>query len=76
MFALNAYPETFGLPSHWAERSRASLVLLAVLGTLTLLFVLWSLYLLVRFAVAFGRASRLLRRKWLAADRSVVVAVP
>jgi hypothetical protein len=36
------------------------------------LFTLWSLYLLIRFVVAFARASRQLRRQWARDDRDAV----
>jgi hypothetical protein len=34
------------------------------------LFVLWSLYLLLRFAISFFKASRQLRNAWNQQDRS------
>jgi hypothetical protein len=36
----------------------------------TILFLLWSTYLLIRFAIAFHIAARNLRRQWLRDDRS------
>jgi hypothetical protein len=36
----------------------------------SLLFAMWNLYLLVRFAIAFAVASRKRRKAWHLADRS------
>jgi hypothetical protein len=65
-----------GLGENWAGRSTTALALLTVFGTAAVLFLLWSLYLLIRFAIAFGRASLKLRRAWLREDRSVVAVAP
>jgi hypothetical protein len=62
---------TFG--SHWAERSSIWLALMVALLVLSILFALWNLYLLVRFALAFRSASCKLRGKWRHADRSTVI---
>jgi hypothetical protein len=35
------------------------------------LFILWSIYLLIRFAISFRRAARQLRHKWTRDDRAV-----
>ncbi len=66
--------EWFG--DYWMERSKS--VIYVMLGTAlpACLFGLWSLYLLARFGWAFGKASRELKRKWDAADRSQVSASP
>jgi hypothetical protein len=58
---------------YWLERSRAVIVVMLVMSVLAGLFVLWSLYLLTRFGLAFARASRELRRKWKADDRALPV---
>ena len=41
-----------------------------LVATATFLFWLWSLYLMIRFAISFGKASIDARRAWQAADRS------
>jgi hypothetical protein len=72
-FVSNHADDWFG--SYWMSRSRAWILIALVPAVASALFVLWSLYLLVRFAVAFGRASSELRRRWMMQDRSVVIAV-
>jgi len=52
------------------RRSRIEPAAVLLVTTSTLLFWLWSLYLMIRFAISFGRASRESRRAWRAADRS------
>jgi hypothetical protein len=61
--------EWFG--DYWFERSKSVIVVALVMCLLACLFVLWSLYLMIRFALAFRRASRELRRKWKADDRAL-----
>lgn len=56
--------------AYWTSRSTISLVLQVFLGTAAALFLLWAIYVLVRFAIAFGRASRQLRKKWRQDDRA------
>lgn len=73
--AVTTYPEAFGLASDWGSRGVASLMLVLAMTTAGALFVLWQLYLLVRFAIAFGAASRRLRRQWWRDDRARPVAV-
>jgi hypothetical protein len=68
---LLSHPERFGLGTTWDIRSNVAMVIQLVLGVAFGLFVLWSLYLLVRFAVAFWFAARKLRRKWARDDRSI-----
>src|SRR6185437_1336865 len=55
---------------NWSSGSNTSLLLMLTLLTSALLFLLWSLYLLIRFAIAFHFAARNLRRQWKSADRS------
>ena len=43
--------------SYWTTRSPVSLVMMLVMCAASILFILWSVYLLVRFAVAFRRAG-------------------
>ncbi len=58
----------------WMSRSPIALALELIMATSASLFILWSLYLLIRFAIAFGSARRHLRRKWKRDDRSLVPA--
>jgi hypothetical protein len=62
------------LGDYWFERSTIVFILILAVSVAVLLFALWSLYLLIRFAIAFHLAARQLRRKWsrddLAADPS------
>jgi hypothetical protein len=57
----------------WLNRYRnVTLFLMLVVCVAGALFILWSLYLLIRFAIAFARASRQIRHKWKRDDRSLV----
>jgi hypothetical protein len=56
---------------YWIERSAAAMVVMLIMATASAVFLLWMLYLLVRFAIAFARARRLLRRKWASQDFAV-----
>jgi hypothetical protein len=70
LFVINNI-DSVGLDSRWLSRSPVSLALMLLLGTAGYLFVLWSVYLLIRFAIAFWLASRNLNKKWKRDDRSV-----
>ena len=72
MVVLSENAEHVGLGQYWIERSNLALGLVTVLSTAALLFALWSLYLFVRFALAFRGAARQLRGKWSDDDRSVM----
>jgi hypothetical protein len=61
--------EWFG--DYWIERSQGVIVVMLILTLLASLFALWSLYLLIRFGVAFWRASRQLKAKWQADDHAL-----
>jgi hypothetical protein len=61
----------WGWDQYWPTRTNVSLVLLLIMFVTVCLFILWSLYLLVRFAIAFSRATREIRRKWKRDDRSL-----
>jgi hypothetical protein len=65
-----AHADGWGWGTNWAGRSQVALVITLVLATAGTLFVLWSLYLLVRFAIAFRHAARQLRQKWTRDDRA------
>lgn len=67
---VNEYAESWGWGTNWTGTGTPSLLVAVVLATLCILFVLWALYLLVRFAVAFGLAYRRLRRQWRRDDRA------
>jgi hypothetical protein len=68
---ISANASAWGLGSYWTTRSNLSLVMMLVLGTAAILFTLWSLYLFVRFTIAFRRASRELWGRWVMDDRSL-----
>ena len=48
-----------------------SLIMMLVMSVASGLFILWSLYLLVRFAIAFWIAAGKLQHKWTRDDRSL-----
>jgi hypothetical protein len=60
----------WNLGTPWTRYVSVELVLDLVAGVAIGLFMLWSLYLLLRFAIAFHRASRQLRRSWNRDDRA------
>jgi hypothetical protein len=62
---------TLGLGTYWMGRSREALWIVDLLAVASCLFMLWYLYLLVRFAIAFRVAARNLRRTWTRDDRSL-----
>ena len=68
--------ERWGLGHTWHTRSQSALALMLVLSVAAVLFPLWSLYLLTRFALAFRRAARHLRARWTQDDRSLAAPVP
>ena len=51
--------------------SSVSLSFFVTLSAIFCLFILWSLYLLICFAISFDRASRQLRTKWKRDDRAL-----
>ena len=61
----------WGFGSHWVGRSQVALAMILTFAVAGALFALWSVYLLVRFAIAFRRAARQMRGQWLADDRSI-----
>lgn len=60
----------------WLQRSRPGMGLMLALFVGGLLFAIWSVYLLVRFAIAFRRTSRQLRGAWRADDRAMEGVAP
>src|SRR5688500_7997959 len=68
---ISNHAEQLGLNRDWLSRSTIGLALVVGLIVMMALFAIWSVYLLVRFAFAFRRAARALRREWHGDDRSV-----
>ncbi len=73
---LSENADTLGLGQNWMGRSNVALALMTLLCTAGCLFALWSLYLFVRFALAFRRAARQLRGAWHNDDRALNEPVP
>jgi hypothetical protein len=63
--------DKWGFRSNWMSRSPVSLIMMLAMSVASGLFILWSLYLLVRFAIAFWIAAGKLRGKWTRDDRSL-----
>jgi hypothetical protein len=63
--------KSLGLGTYWTSTSPISLLMMLIMITAAGLFLLWSLYLLIRFSIAFSRAKRQLREKWKRHDRAV-----
>ncbi|HEV2295709.1 MAG TPA: hypothetical protein VGR35_17815 [Tepidisphaeraceae bacterium] len=75
MYALLSHNAArWGLGTWWTTRSTLSLVLMLMLSVAACLFTLWSIYLFVRFALAFRRAARELRGRWTVDDASLAPA--
>lgn len=70
MLIIFQFAKDWGLDPDWGTRSSVSLVLMLVCTLSAALFTIWSLYLLIRFAIAFHFAARQLRQKWRADDRA------
>ena len=68
-FVINSADWGFG--ERWIQRSPVALGLLLATSVAALLFAIWSIYLLVLFAIAFRRASRQLRGAWRDDDRAI-----
>ena len=73
-FVINS--EEWGLGTRWIQRSPVALGLILVTSVAALLFAIWSVYLLVRFAIAFRRVSRELSGAWRADDRAAADGSP
>jgi MFS family permease len=71
LFVVWNYADRWSLRTNWVSRSPVSLILMLVMAVASGLFILWSLYLLVRFAIAFWIAAGKLRNKWTRDDRSL-----
>jgi hypothetical protein len=72
--ALMENAARWGLGQNWASRSPVALGFMLLMFLSAILFALWNAYLLISFAVAFGRASRRLRTQWRKSDRAAVHA--
>jgi hypothetical protein len=57
--------------TYWTSRSMLLLVIEGLIFSTVLLFLLWSVYLLIRFAITFAGAARQLRQHWKQADRAL-----
>lgn len=68
---IATYSRALGLGENWSTRSKVATLLLAVVATAAIMVVLWSLYLMIRFAIAFNRAAWKLRTAWNRDDRSL-----
>lgn len=62
--------EKLGLSPNFTEGGLAYLLAMLTAMTAMLLSALWFLYVMIRFALFFGRESRARRRAWRDADRS------
>lgn len=71
---VTTFAQQLGLGTYWTSRGYVSLAIVLVVAAAGGLFILWQLYLLVRFAIAFGAAARRLRRQWRADDLANVTA--
>jgi hypothetical protein len=56
------FADRFG--SHWLDRSNSWMLIMLLGCVLSLLMILWSFYLLIRFAISFHKAARKLKREW------------
>jgi hypothetical protein len=72
VFVLMLYNgDRWGLGPNWATSSTLSLMLSLVVGLMAGLVFLWSIYLLVRFAISFWKAARMSRQIWKRDDRAI-----
>ncbi|MGH7177851.1 MAG: hypothetical protein ACREJC_10755 [Tepidisphaeraceae bacterium] len=70
VIALFANAERLRLGDDWTSRSTAALWMLVAVGAAAGLFILWSIYLLTRFAISFHRAARRMGTEWKRDDRA------
>jgi len=71
---VSANADAWGFGMYWTSRSTVALLTATLVATAVVLFVLWSLYLFVRFVLAFRRAARELHGRWATDDRSLALA--
>ena len=58
--------------TYWTGRSWVAMALQLLSATAAALILLWSFYLMLRFALAFRRAAKQLRTQWKRDDRAVI----
>jgi hypothetical protein len=56
--------------ANWSDHSNVALGLILAVYVAGWLFILWSLYLMIRFAIAFLSAAKVASQKWVRDDRS------
>jgi hypothetical protein len=56
---------------NWESNSTAWLILMVIFNVVVFLFLLWSIYLLLRFVIAFARATIQASRKWKRDDHAL-----
>jgi len=71
VYELLEHARGLGFNEHWTSQATTSLVMASIAIVVGCLFVLWSFYLLLRFAIALTRAARHASRKWKRDDRAV-----
>ncbi|HEY7087090.1 MAG TPA: hypothetical protein VH518_03315 [Tepidisphaeraceae bacterium] len=62
--------------TYWTGRSSVAFTLELIFAVLAGLFLLWALYVLIRFAIAFHLAARQLKSKWRRDDRALPTPSP
>jgi MFS family permease len=71
LYEVMDHAEQWGFGANWTTNSTTSLIIALIMGVAAFLFTLWSLYLVIRFALAFRKASRHLSLKWRRDDRAL-----
>jgi hypothetical protein len=69
MWIISQFSETFG--TYWIERSPIWFAMMLIAAVAAMLFIMWSLYLLIRFAISFHKAARQMKTKWRRDDRAL-----
>jgi hypothetical protein len=72
-FAVNSerVEAALGLRENWENNSTAWLIIMVIFNVAVCLFLLWGIYLLVRFVIAFARAAIQASRKWRRDDHAL-----
>lgn len=73
---LTSYAEELDLGWRFAARSNVWMIWMVIVSVGVALFSLWTIYLIIRFVVAFAIESHALRQLWREADRSGVTSPP
>jgi hypothetical protein len=71
VYELMGHAWKWGFSTYWTTRSTTALVVALLLAVSSWLFILWSGYIMLRFAAAFWWAARQRSRKWRRDDRSI-----